>query len=111
MMQKLLSYFTTERRPQFERVNISMQSLIIRSEYRCLGIVLNKMSFTYLSKVLAWFGKYTLELYVLHLFINSLIKSPLFYLDNTKSVIIACVLSIILCMPTQKAINSIIKRF
>lgn len=73
--------------------------------------ILAKMSFTYLSKVLAWFGKYTLELYVLHLFINSLIKSPLFNLDNTKSIIIACVLSIILCMPTQKVINSIIKRF
>lgn len=71
---------------------------------------LEKMSVPYLSKILAWLGKYTLELYVLHLFICALLKSPMFHLDETKGIILACCLSLILCMPIQYVINLIIKQ-
>lgn len=68
------------------------------------------MSFPYLSKILSWFDKYTLELYVLHLFLVLLLKSPMSHLSETKSIINTCGLSIILSMPIQFVINSIIKR-
>lgn len=59
----------------------------------------------FINKFLSWFGKYTLELYVLHL----MIKQILTLLDFTPGLIVSLSIgiSILLCRPCNKTINKI----
>ena len=57
--------------------------------------------------VFRWFGKYTLELYLLHIFLNALFSSPLFRLHDSHVIILAVIVSLMFCMPVHSCINKL----
>lgn len=76
----------------------------------CIGIsCLYKFRFlTFLNRLLKWFGKYSLELYVLHLII---LKTPelLPFLTQRGLIITGIIVAILLCAPYSFLVDRVIK--
>ena len=73
----------------------------------CLFLLFDSYKIPVVGPVLRWFGKYTLELYLLHIFLYGLFGSPLFHLQDSHVIIVAVVVSIMVCMPVHLCINKL----
>ena len=71
----------------------------------CVLQLLDYQKIGSLSVCLSWFGKYSLELYLLHIFLDALFTSPLFHLTHAQSIVLAVFTSIIICAPLQAVVN------
>lgn len=84
-------------------------SLVLASSIICVLLAfLEAHHRCYTSSILRWFGKYTLELYILHIFLDGFLQSPMFGFNHAKAIIFSVILSIALCMPVQYINNKII---
>ncbi len=90
-----------------------MSEKLISIPILCLAFVAMERIhiFRYVKMFLNWFGRYTLELYVLHLLIYCFINGQTWILNigngQMTKVLIAVIFSILLAMPIQKAISHI----
>lgn len=73
----------------------------------CLFSLVDSFRIPVVGPVLRWFGKYTLELYLLHIFLDGLFSSPLFHLHKSHIIILAVTVSIIVCMPVHWCIGKL----
>lgn len=80
-------------------------------------IVLDRIKPKRIISILEWFGKYSLELYVLHMFLigvineimtTSIIPSSYIPIAMTSTTIL---LSVAVCSPIHKGIDFLIKKF
>jgi peptidoglycan/LPS O-acetylase OafA/YrhL len=71
----------------------------------CLFSLVDSFRTPVVGPVLRWFGKYTLELYLLHIYFHGLFSSPLFHLQESNIIISAVVVSLMACMPAHWCIN------
>lgn len=70
--------------------------------------LLDKISFLLIKVVFKWFGKYTLELYLLHIFVWAYLFSPVFRISNELvRISVAVLISISICAPTQFVVTKI----
>ena len=79
-------------------------------------IVLNWFKPKRIIKIFEWFGRYSLELYVLHMFFSGTIGSVLSFCEYpgalmpmTKTML-TMTLAIIVCAPVHRAIDFVIKK-
>lgn len=95
---------------------------IIQSNVECVSTSLYIMLFSvlfdlfskssatkYVNKLLKWFGCYTFELYILHLYIWFVLKG-IFVMSPFQYIVCACILSIVLCVPLHKATHKLIEK-
>ena len=79
-------------------------------------IVLDWLKPKRIISILEWFGKYSLELYVLHMFIKKMMFGTIMYLDIPTNIlpifltISTITLSILACAPVHRAIDVVIKK-
>ena len=61
-------------------------------------------------RVFEWFGRYTLELYMIHLFLYYIMKELLLP-DVSNNILfpVAVAFAVVVCMPTHNAINKLLK--
>lgn len=72
-----------------------------------LFAVLDGTKVSFINSLFRWFGKYTLELYLLHLLLYGFLMSPLFHLEHSYVIILAVIISIITCAPVHFIINKL----
>lgn len=73
----------------------------------CAINYLHKNNFVHIYKILCWFGKYTLEIYLLHMMITNV--GLRLGLNVRISIILAEFLAILLCQHTNQFINYILR--
>lgn len=79
-------------------------------------IVLNRFKPKRIIKILEWFGRYSLELYVLHMFFIGTIDSVLSFCEYPVALIpmiktmLTMTFAIIVCAPVHRAIDFVIKK-
>ena len=69
-------------------------------------LILTKKYFLKIKSVLVWFGKYSLELYVIHLMLMKLVKSISPYTVQ-MNVIIVLAITFVLLIPISRVVNKV----
>lgn len=72
----------------------------------------NQTLVKYIRKILRWFGRYSLELYVLHLLIFSFLSSEILFSNITPIIKVSIMIlgALLLCIPFHKLNDVIVKK-